>query len=63
MNGAPAGSEGLILMAGTMRPHRQGAAAVHWTAVFLVAYAAGILELKRLCDGAPTAGDDAVEGA
>jgi hypothetical protein len=32
---------------------------MHWTAVLLVAYAAGIVELKRVCDGAPTAPDDA----
>ncbi len=26
---------------------------MHWTAVLLVSYAAAVLELKRLCDGAP----------
>lgn len=32
---------------------------MHWTAVLLAAYAAGILEMWRLCEEAPAAPDDA----
>ncbi|GJD35352.1 hypothetical protein QO012_003682 [Methylobacterium aerolatum] len=31
---------------------------MHWTAVLLAGYAAAVLELKRLCDDAPSAPDD-----
>lgn len=32
---------------------------MHWTAVLLAAYVAGILEMWRLCEEAPAAPDDA----
>jgi hypothetical protein len=31
---------------------------MHWAAVFLTAYAAGFLEIWRLCDQAPSAPED-----
>jgi hypothetical protein len=34
---------------------------MHWTAVLLAAYAAGFLEIWRLCDAAPVAPEDGDE--